>query len=362
MANYKVNLGARSYDIITDKRLISNAGKHCAPYIKTSHIFIITDANVAKLHLSSLVDSFTSNGITSHVITVKPGEQSKSFNVLEQVTNQLLEHKIERKSTIIAFGGGVVGDLAGYAASIVLRGVDFIQIPTTLLSQVDSSVGGKTGINTKFGKNLVGSFYQPKLVLADIDVLNTLPKRELLAGYAEVIKYGLINDNEFFNWLIDNGQAVINGQAQQRIYAIEQSCKSKANIVAQDEKEGGIRALLNLGHTFAHAFEKAAFEEGTDLLHGEAVALGIICAFKLSISLSLCPANALDKITTHFNLIGLPTSYKKFITKHNPTQLVQYMYNDKKVEQGKIVLILAKDIGQSFIAKDIDAKQIEQVL
>jgi len=346
-----VNLAERSYDILIGKNLMSEAAAHL-PQKKT---YVITDSNVAKLHLTSLKLALQELGIQVEAKILPAGEGTKSFKYLEEVCDWLLSKKPERKTTIIALGGGVIGDLVGFAASIVLRGINFIQIPTTLLAQVDSSVGGKTAVNSMYGKNLVGAFYQPKLVLADIDVLKTLPQREFLSGYAEVIKYGLINKPDFFDWLDNNDLQKEENLAK----AIYESCKAKAEIVSADEREGGVRALLNLGHTFGHAFEaETGFSD--KLLHGEGVALGIVCAFKFSEKLGLC--NDANKVIQHFEKVGLPTNPRKFIKKWNVDKLIEHMKSDKKVADGKMVFILAKGIGKSFISNDVDERQLKEFL
>ena len=351
MEKLTVNLAERSYDILIGKNLMSEAAAHL-PQKKT---YIITDSNVAKLHLIPLKLALQEFGIHVEAKILPAGEGTKSFKYLADVCDWLLSKKPERKTTIIALGGGVIGDLAGFAASVVLRGINFIQIPTTLLAQVDSSVGGKTAVNSKHGKNLVGAFYQPKLVLADIDVLKTLPKREFLSGYAEIIKYGLINKPEFFEWLDSNDLKKEENLAK----AIYESCKAKAEIVSADEREGGVRALLNLGHTFGHAFEaETGFSD--KLLHGEGVALGIVCAFKFSEKLGLC--NDADKVVQHFEKVGLPTNPRKLIKKWNVNKLIEHMKSDKKVADGKMVFILAKGIGKSFISNDVDEKQLKEFL
>ena len=284
-----VDLGARSYDIIVGTDLLSKAGRHIAPLVKIHPAIIVTDETVAPLHLATLRGSLSAAGIAAETIVLKAGESTKEFAGLEYLASAILDLAPERASTLIALGGGVVGDITGFAASVILRGIDFIQIPTTLLSQVDSSVGGKTGINTRHGKNLVGSFYQPRLVLADTDVLDTLPRRELLAGYAEVVKYGLLGYSDFFTWLETNGVAILAGYDAARRHAVITSCDAKAKIIAGDEREMGQRALLNLGHTFAHTLE-AETGFGSRLLHGEAVSIGMVMAFDLSMRLGLCPA------------------------------------------------------------------------
>ena len=283
-----VALGDRAYDIVVGTGLLSDAGGRIASLVKIHPVIIVTDETVAALHLETLRASLSAAGIASETIVLKAGESTKEFPGFEYLAGAILDLAPERASTLIALGGGVVGDITGFAASVILRGIDFIQIPTTLLSQVDSSVGGKTGINTRHGKNLVGSFYQPRLVLADTSVLDTLPRRELLAGYAEVVKYGLLGYPDFFAWLEANGAAVVTGDAAARRHAVMTSCDAKAKIVAGDERELGRRALLNLGHTFAHTLE-AETGFGSRLLHGEAVSIGMIMAFDLSLRLAFAP-------------------------------------------------------------------------
>lgn len=347
MKRLNVDLGERSYEIVIGDNLFPELEKH----IPQKKVFIVTDENVANFHLTKLEAALDAMDVEHKVRILPAGESTKSFANLELVTDWLLENKIERKSTVIAFGGGVIGDLVGFAASIALRGINFIQIPTTLLSQVDSSVGGKTAINSKHGKNLVGAFYQPKLVLADTSLLETLPKREFLSGYAEVVKYGLINNPEFFDWLDNNSLE----SKENLVQAIYESCKSKAAVVAQDEREGGIRALLNLGHTFGHAFEaETGFSD--KLLHGEGVALGMVMAFKFS------NAPDTEKMIQHFNKVGLPTEPKEYLDEWNIDKLISHMYSDKKVDGGKLVFILAKAIGQSYIAKDVDENEVRNFL
>ncbi len=362
----RVNLGARSYDIIIGRGLIERAGELITPVLRQKRVFVITDSNVATHYLSPLATSLSGLGIRTDHVIVPAGEASKNFDHLAHVLDAMLAAKCERKTMIIALGGGVVGDLAGFAASILLRGVDFIQIPTTLLSQVDSSVGGKTGINTKAGKNLVGTFHQPRLVLADTNTLSTLPHREMLAGYAEVAKYGLINDPEFFTWLETNATAAITPNVSDQaalITAIATSCRAKAKIVAEDEKESGARALLNLGHTFGHALE-AEMGYGDRLLHGEAVAMGMVMAFDVSVRLGLCPAADAARAKAHLAKIGLrvspPTTGPK--GKITPETLMAHMTLDKKVQDGAITFILARGIGKAFITTDVPLSTLREAL
>ena len=357
-----VDLGDRAYDIIVGTDLLSKAASHIAPLVKTHPVIIVTDETVASLHLATLRGSLSAAGITTETIVLRSGESTKEFPGLEFLTSAILDLAPERASTLIALGGGVVGDITGFAASVILRGIDFIQIPTTLLSQVDSSVGGKTGINTRRGKNLVGSFYQPRLVLADTDILDTLPRRELLAGYAEVVKYGLLGYPDFFTWLEKNGTAILAGDDAARRHAVMISCDAKAKIVAGDERELGQRALLNLGHTFAHMLE-AETGFGSLLLHGEAVSIGMVMAFDLSLCLGLCPAEDAARVKRHFAAIGLPMGLDA-VAGQNWTRnaLINHMRLDKKVRDGRITFILVRGIGDAFIADDVSLKDVEALL
>jgi len=358
----RVELGSRSYDIAVGTRLLGQAGALVKPFVPRPPAIVVTDETVAKLHLPALQASLSSAGIDHRVITLPPGEETKNFAHLQDLLNAILDAGPERRSTLIALGGGVIGDLTGFAASITLRGIDYIQIPTTLLSQVDSSVGGKTAIDTRHGKNLVGSFYQPRLVLIDIDTLQTLPHREILAGYAEVVKYGLLGDAKFFAWCEENGPAVRGGDAAARQYAVMQSCRAKAAIVAEDEREEGRRALLNLGHTFGHALE-AATGFGPDLLHGEAIAIGMVMAFELSARLGLCPPADVARVRRHFRAMGLPTGLDALGNKRPDTAaLMSSMQRDKKVRGGAITFILVRGIGEAFIARDVDVAEVETML
>jgi 3-dehydroquinate synthase len=356
-----VALGRRSYDILVGDDLIAEAGRHIAPLLKRDRVFVVTDANLAELHLARLERALDEADLTYEAIVLPPGEQTKSFEHLETLVERLLEMKIERGSTLIAFGGGVIGDLAGFAASILLRGIDFVQIPTTLLAQVDSSVGGKTGINSRHGKNLIGSFHQPRLVLADIEVLSTLPRRELLAGYAEVVKYGLASEPGFFTWLEGHGTSLIEGNPDARRQAVLRSCAVKASVVADDERETGARALLNLGHTFGHAIEA---ETGYgEFLHGEAVAIGMVMAFELSARLDLCPAEDVARVRRHLASVGLPTGLDGASGRvWDPRRLLDHMTRDKKVVDGRIVFVLARGIGRAFLSDDVDPADVEALL
>jgi len=357
-----LDLGERSYQILVGDDLIAQAGDLISPVLQQPRVVIVTDENVAPLYLSPLKSSLTAADISHSEIVLPAGEQTKSLAHLEELINQLLEQKIERGTTLIALGGGVIGDLTGFAAAVALRGIDFIQIPTTLLSQVDSSVGGKTGINTKYGKNLIGAFYQPRMVLADITSLNTLPRREVLAGYAEVAKYGLINDAAFFEWLEFNGRALCEGDAGLRQRAVLTSCKSKAEIVSQDERESGVRALLNLGHTFGHALE-AETGYGDTLLHGEAVAVGVTLAYQLSAATSLCPNEDALRVKEHYQEVDLPASPSDIVNVDwNPDTLISHMSSDKKVKDGRLTFILARGIGQAFVTNDVALEDVRTTL
>ena len=350
------------YDIHIGAGLLRSCAPFLSPLLKRPFVAIVTDENVAQAHLENLTKTLDSAGISHVTKIMPPGEASKSFTELETLVDWLLENKVERQDMVIAFGGGVIGDLTGFAASTLRRGVRFTQIPTTLLAQVDSSVGGKTGINVPQGKNLVGAFHQPSLVLADLDVLQTLPDREFRAGYAEIVKYAAICDRPFFDWLESNLDALKNRDNQAMSYAIEKSCQTKADIVAQDEKEHGARALLNLGHTFAHAYENLT-GYSDNLLHGEAVGLGMAQVAHLSVDLGLCPETDAQALVNHLASAGLPISQTD--VKGGPfeaTNLVNAMAQDKKVSQGVMTFILMKAIGKAFITNDVSAKQITTFL
>jgi 3-dehydroquinate synthase len=353
-----VELGARAYKIHIGEGLLEDAGAFVKPLLNRPFTAIVTDENVAKFHLKALENSLAASGIKSVAIVLPAGEKTKSFAVLGDLCEQLLGAGIERRDKIIALGGGVIGDLTGFAAAILRRGVDFIQIPTTLLAQVDSSVGGKTGINTNHGKNLVGAFHQPILVLADTKLLETLPRRELAAGYAEVAKYGLLGDLPFFEWLESNVELLMRGDSQARSYAIHKSCRAKAAIVIEDETEQGVRAHLNLGHTFGHALESATGYSNR-LLHGEGVAIGMVQAFRFSEKRGLCKAGTADRVAKHLKSVSLPTHMHEIEGKLPPiADLVEIMRQDKKAQSGKITFILAHAIGDAFIAKNIPDAEV----
>ena len=357
----RLDLAERSYDIHVGGGLLARAGDLIQPLLKLPSLFVVADETVAGLHWPALAASLDAAGISHHLHCVPPGEGSKSFGRLDSLLSAILDTRPERSTTLLAFGGGVVGDLTGFAASILLRGVPFLQIPTTLLSQVDSSVGGKTGINMAQGKNLVGSFHQPRLVLADIDLLSTLPRRELASGYAEVVKYGLIDDPDFFAWLEKHGPALLEGDADARAYAVRHSCQAKARTVAGDERESGRRALLNLGHTFGHALE-AETGFSTRILHGEAVALGSLMAFDLSARLGLSPASDLDRLRAHLDSVGMPTRLPAIAGGWQVDRLMAHFAHDKKVDQGRLTFILARGIGQCFVSRDVPEDRLREVL
>jgi len=357
-----LDLGERSYDIKVGSGLISQAAEYIAPILRQPQVIIVTDENVAPLWLKPLVDSLAVGGIENHSIILPAGEQTKKFSTLETLVSDILDLKVERTTTLIALGGGVIGDITGFAAAITLRGIDFIQIPTTLLAQVDSSVGGKTGINTGHGKNLVGSFHQPRLVLADIEALGTLPQRQLLAGYGEAVKYGLIDDPDFFQWCESNASALIDGNPDALRYAVYKSCQAKARIVSADERESGQRALLNLGHTFAHALE-AETGYGDLLLHGEAVSIGTVMAFELSHRMGLCDQGEIGRIRAHFEAVGLKTTLDGLANgSWSAEKLITHMNKDKKVVAGSIAFILARGIGKSFVCGDVEMQNVKFVL
>jgi 3-dehydroquinate synthase len=357
-----VDLGKRSYDILIGRGLIADAGKLMLPLLKQKRVVAVTDSNVARHHLEGLERSVRAAGIAIDSLVLEAGEQTKSFAGLEGLLNQLLELGIERRTTLVALGGGVIGDLTGFAAAVALRGIDFIQIPTTLLAQVDSSVGGKTGIDTPQGKNLVGAFHQPRLVLADTGALDTLPRRQMLAGYAEVAKYGLINDPGFFTWLESNGVDVIERADGPLRHAVLESCRNKARVVAADEREQDARALLNLGHTFGHALE-AECGYSDELLHGEAVAIGMVMAFDLSARLGLCSLEDAARVQRHLASVGLPTSPSWIDGRDwQAERLIRHMSRDKKVQDGRIAFVLAKGIGRAFFPAHADRDEISALL
>jgi len=353
-----VSLGGRTYEILVGSQLIGQAGALMLPLMKERRAVIVTDRTVADLYLTALVRSLDDASIAHHAIVVPPGEETKDLAHFASLADEILARGIERRTMLVALGGGVVGDLAGFAAATLLRGIDFIQVPTTLLAQVDSSVGGKTGIDTRHGKNLIGAFHQPRLVLADGDVLATLPARELAAGYAEIVKYGLIRDAAFFAWLEANGAALLAGDAAARRHAVVASCRAKAAVVAADERESGERELLNLGHTFGHALE-AATGFGSALLHGEAVAIGMVLAFELATRRGLCPAADTTRLRRHLAASGLPTAIPRPNGRRLAAEsLLAAMGKDKKVRGGRIGLVLPRRIGEAFVTRDVPAEAI----
>ena len=350
-----------SYDIIIGDSILSQAGVLISVRLGKRNCLIITDSNVGPLYLSRLEAVLLSSGHNLlPAIEIPAGEGSKDYKTLQNMLDQLLKNGVDRKTLIIALGGGVVGDLAGLAAALALRGLDYVQIPSSLLAQVDSSVGGKTAIDTAFGKNTVGAFYQPRLVIADMALLDSLPAREMRAGYAEVVKYGLIKDAAFFEWCRENATKLINGNREAQIYAVSVSCNHKAKIVASDERETGERALLNLGHTFGHALE-TAFGYGDLLLHGEAVSIGMSMAFKLSAQLGLCSHTEAYEVRDHLSSLGLPVLPPKQKTPYDIDLLMQLMAQDKKAENKKLTLILANGIGKAFISKTVSENDVRDI-
>lgn len=361
MTTIKVSLGARSYDVVIEAGLLARAGERLAPLSRGRTMAIVTDENVLP-HLATLQTALTAAGIASEAIVLPPGESTKSWAQLETLCDRLLDLGVERGDHVIALGGGVIGDLVGFACSILKRGCGFVQIPTTLLAQVDSSVGGKTAINTRAGKNLIGAFHQPALVLIDPDVLDTLPERQVRAGYAEVVKYGLIDDPAFFDWCEANAAGLIAGDAAARDYAIAHSVAAKARIVADDERETtGARALLNLGHTFGHALEaEAGFSDR--LLHGEAVAAGMAQAFAYSAARGLAPAADAARVATHLRSVGLPDGAPAAGIIADGETLVGHMLHDKKMDAGTLPFLLARGIGATFLDKSVALTDVRAFL
>jgi len=362
-ARLRVELGPRSYEILIGSGVLEQAGAHLKGLLSRPRVIVVTDEHLAATaHPGILEASLDDAGIAHRRIVVPPGEQSKSMDELERLLDRMLALGMERSSTVVALGGGVIGDLAGFAAAVVLRGVDCVQVPTTLLAQVDSAIGGKTGIDSRHGKNLIGAFHQPRIVLSDTDVLGTLSPRELRAGYAEVAKYGLIDRPDFFAWLEANGLALLGGDAALRRHAVIESCRAKAAIVAADERETGARALLNLGHTFAHALEAVA-QYGDELLHGEAVAIGMVLAFDLSTRLGLCPQSDAERVRRHLETVGLPTAPHQIRAGSlSADALLEAMTRDKKVADGRPKFVLARGIGQAFAGAEVEADQIRALL
>jgi shikimate kinase/3-dehydroquinate synthase len=359
-----VTLSTTAYDVVIGQGLLARAGALLAPRLPQKRAVVITDETVARLHLQTLLDGLAQTGIVTSQIVVPAGEASKNLETFGRVTDALLAAKVERRTAVIALGGGVVGDLAGFAAATTLRGLPFVQVPTTLLSQVDSSVGGKTGINTAYGKNLLGAFHQPRMVLADTATLATLPRRELAAGYAEIAKAGLIADPEFFLWCEANGAAVIAGDPAAQAEAIRQACAFKARVVGADEREekpDDGRVLLNLGHTFGHALE-AEYGYGGGLLHGEGVAVGVGLAFRLSARLGFCPQEDADRVVAHVAGVGLPAEISTLNRRFSAATLISHMRRDKKVQDGALKFVLVRGIGQAFTSSDVDEQVVVELL
>jgi 3-dehydroquinate synthase len=361
-ATVHVDLPGRAYDILIGPGVLSQAGARIAQMGGRRHVCILTDENVAGLHLAALQTSLTDAGLTSEALALPPGEATKCWAQLESSVEWLLAQKVERGDIVVAFGGGVIGDLAGFAAAILRRGVRFVQIPTSLLAQVDSSVGGKTGINSPSGKNLIGAFHQPSLVLADTALLGTLPARDFLAGYGEVVKYGLLGDAAFFDWLETEGPAMASGDMDARVRAVTRSCEMKADIVQRDETEQGDRALLNLGHTFCHALE-AATGYSDRLLHGEGVAIGCALAFELSARMGLCSQEDPSRVRAHLRDMGMKVDIRDIAGDlPDAAGLMDLMGQDKKVLDGKLRFILARGIGDAFITSDVPREAVLGVL
>jgi len=358
----RVELGARAYDVRIGAGLLARAGAEIAPLLPRPRVAVITDATAAEHHWGTLQTGLDAAGIAVERLDLPPGEGTKGWEGLSRAVEWLLAQKVERRDVVVALGGGVIGDLAGFAAAVLRRGVRFVQIPTTLLAQVDSSVGGKTGINTPHGKNLVGSFHQPSLVLADIAVLDTLPARDFLAGYGEVVKYGLLGDSAFFDWLEVNGPALASGDRALRQAAVRRSVEMKADIVARDETEQGDRALLNLGHTFCHALE-AATGYSSRLLHGEGVAIGCALAFELSARMGLCAQETPGRVRAHLRAMGMKADLADIPGDlPDADALLALMAQDKKVQAGQMRYILARGIGQAFVCADAPADMVRALL
>lgn len=358
----RVDLPGRAYDILIGNGLLEQAASHLQPLLRRKRVAIVTETRVAAHHLQTLLEAFSVAGIAASTLILPPGEGTKDWVHFTETADWLLSEKIERGDIVVAFGGGVIGDLAGFAAAVVRRGIRFVQIPTTLLAQVDSSVGGKTGINTAMGKNLVGAFHQPSLVLADIGLLDSLPRRDLLAGYGEVVKYGLLGDAAFFDWLEQNGPALAVGDLAARSYAVRRSCEMKAGIVMRDETEQGERALLNLGHTFCHALE-AATGYSHRLLHGEGVAVGCALAFELSARLGLCSQEDPSRVRAHLRAMGMKTDIADIPGDlPDANGLLRLMGQDKKVVDGTLRFILARGIGEAFVTSDVPKETVLSVL
>lgn len=357
-----VDLPGRAYDVQIGTGLLGDAGAYIAPLLKRSRVVVISDETVAELHLAALQEGLRGAGIDCAAMTLPAGEATKSWPHLMSCVDWLLDQKVERGDIVVALGGGVIGDLVGFAAAILRRGVRFVQMPTSLLAQVDSSVGGKTGINARHGKNLIGAFHQPSLVLADVDLLGTLHPRDFLSGYGEVVKYGLLGDAAFFGWLEEQGPTLAAGDVPARIEAVRRSVQMKADIVVRDETEQGDRALLNLGHTFGHALESAT-GYSSRLLHGEGVAVGCAMAFELSARLRLCSQEDPSRVRAHLRDMGMKTNLADIDgALPGPQALLALMGQDKKVVDGQLRFVLARGIGDAFVTSDVPAQTVLEVL
>lgn len=358
----RVELGSRAYDVRIGKDLIFHAGRELGPLLRRPRVTVLTDETVAALHLGALQDALAAEGISVSHLALPAGEGTKSWRWLAHAVDWLLEHRVERGDAVVVLGGGVVGDLGGFATAILRRGVRYVQVPTTLLAQVDSSVGGKTGINSSHGKNLVGAFHQPSLVLADIGALDTLPEREFLSGYGEVVKYGLLGDSGFFDWLEAIGRELIAGDVGLRIQAVRRSVCMKAEIVGRDETERGERALLNLGHTFCHALE-AVTGYSDRLRHGEGVAMGCMLAFETSARMGLCAQEDPVRLRRHLKAVGMKADITDIPGELPDAEaLMALMAQDKKVVGDRLRFILVRGIGKAFIAENIDTGLVRSVL
>ncbi|HEY1962034.1 MAG TPA: 3-dehydroquinate synthase [Rhizomicrobium sp.] len=356
-----VALAERSYDIHIGAGTLARAGELLKPFAR-GVVPVVTDENVARLHLQPLLESLRGRAVDAREIVLPAGEETKSFAGLEKLCRELLRLGVERGGLVVALGGGVVGDLVGFAAGILKRGVAFAQVPTTLLAQVDSSVGGKTAVDVPEGKNLIGLFHQPRIVLADTSVLSTLPRRELLAGYAEVAKYGALGDADFFAWLEAKGADTLGGDEEALAHMVSRCCRMKAEIVTRDERESGERALLNLGHTFGHALEAATNYSGA-LLHGEAIAIGMVLAFRLSERLGHSPSHDTARLVAHLKTVGLPAAIDDLPgSRPAPEDLLEYMQRDKKAAGGRLTFVLVRGIGRAFVSSDVPTDAVRAVL
>ena len=357
-----IPLGKDAYDIIIGNGILAQAAKWLTPVLPSTRVIIVADEAIASPYLAQLTKALEEQNVSTESITITSGEQSKSFAQYEALMQQLLSFKPDRKTTLIALGGGVIGDLVGFAASSLMRGVPYIQIPTTLLSQVDSSVGGKTGINTTNGKNLVGSFYQPKRVLIDTATLGSLPERQLRAGYAEIVKYAMLGDARFFDWLEQNGAKLLNQQPMALGYGIKTCCSMKGQVVEWDEKENDVRALLNLGHTFGHALEA---EAGYDdrLVHGEAVSIGMVMAARLSNKLGMCHADVEERLVAHLSANGLPCKPEDIKgVSWDADAIASHFASDKKAQNGKLAFVCLRSIGDAELIRDVDPAVAHEVV